>query len=510
MKYTTLIFLFSSSLVLAQPNVEWSYNFGGSGDDRIAGVVQTSDGHYVVAGTTNSSDNDVSANNGIWDVWVAKVNAGGDVLWDHSYGGSIAEDAIDLISTVDGGFAIAGYANSSDGDVGGTNGVRDFWVLKLNSTGTLQWAETFGGSGDDRAYAIDQTSDDGFIVVGYTDSDDGDVTGQHGQDDVWVVKLNSGGALQWQKALGGSSYDEALSVQSTNDGGYILCGRTSSSDGDVSNNIGDYDVWLVKLDASGNIIWEKTIGGTSTDNGIKARQTNDGGYIVTANTWSEDTDVVGAHEDVEMWNVKLDANGNIDWQRPMGGWAGDYAGDVQQADDGGFISVGTTRSDDGDVSGTPSGYDVWMIKSDAMGQIEWEFTTGGGSTEDGYYLAPTMDGGYIIGGQTLSDDGDVPGNYGSRDLWLIKVEPEPVGIEEVPGSMLNVWPIPTHGELNINLPAQGKEVLLEVLDVFGRPCRIITLQASTTSISLAELPCGTYVVRALMPKGVVSKKIVLE
>lgn len=510
MKNITIILSLLSATLFAQPGIEWSYNFGGSGDESIAGVLQTSDGNFVLAGRTNSDDHDISSSHGVWEVWVAKFDASGTILWEHSYGGTLDDTPLELIQTNDGGFAIAGYSNSPDGDVGGTNGVRDFWVLKLNSAGVLEWAETYGGSGDDRAYSIAQTNDDGFIVTGYTNSDDGDVIGQHGQDDLWVIKLSSSGALQWQNTLGGTDSEQGFSVEQTNDGGYMLCGRAGSSDGDVSANYGDWDVWIVKLTSSGSIDWEKNFGGSSTDNGIRARQTADGGFIFTANTWSEDEDVTGAHDDVELWNVKLDATGDIEWQRAMGGWAGDYAGDVWQSADGGFVSVGTTRSDDGDISSTPDGYDVWMIKSDALGVIEWEFTAGGGAQEDGYYLAPTMDGGYIIGGQTLSDDGDVPGNYGSRDLWIIKVEGEPVSVQENRQNEWSVGPVPSDGALFVSLKNPVHNVIIELVDLSGRVVWQSLINGTLQPFQLDAVAPGPYLLRLELEDGVQVRQVVLR
>jgi len=510
MKALIPILIFSATTAFAQPNVQWSQNFGGSGDDNISGVVQATDGNYVMAGTSNSSDGDLSSNSGTWDVWLAKFNNSGTVLWEYSYGGSLADQAIDLISTADGGYAIVGYTNSTDGDVSNTQGLRDVWVLKFDAVGTLQWEETFGGSWNDYGYAIDQTSDGGYIVAGTTQSDDGDVVGQYGQYDVWVIKLSASGSLQWQNTIGGTDYEEARSVEQTSDGGYIVCGRSGSSDGDISVNLGDWDTWVAKLDASGAIVWEKSFGGTSTDYGFQVRQTTDGGYIVAGSTYSEDVDVVGAHDGVELWNVKLDASGNMEWQHPMGGWSSDWGSDILETADGGFLTVGSSRSDDGDLTENRGGLDVWLIKTDAAGSILWQFTTGGTSADEGYYLAPTMDGGYIIGANTLSDDVDVNGNYGSRDIWIVKVEPEPVGIDELSSNEMTVGPVPAKEQVLLTLSQPVQNAPLELVDNSGRTVWRSTMQGTQKMIPLQILVSGVYHLSVQLLNGVMTRRIVVE
>ncbi len=195
---------------------------------------------------------------------------------------------------------------SNDGDVSGNHGIVDSWIVKLNSSGDIIWQKCFGGTDDDVAFSIQQTSDGGFIVAGYTSSNDGDVSGNHGGGDYWVVKLDSSGTIQWQKCLGGTDNDEAKSIQQTSDGGYIVAGETWSNDGDVSGNHGNSDYWVVKLNSSGDIEWQKCLGGTVKDIAKTIQQTSDGGFIVAGYTNSNDGDVSGIHGDYyDFWVVKL-------------------------------------------------------------------------------------------------------------------------------------------------------------------------------------------------------------
>jgi len=183
-----------------------------------------------------------------------------DIEWQRALGGTDYDWASSIQQTSDGGYIVAGYSSSTDGDVTGNHDSTDFWVVKLNSVGTIQWQKALGGTDYDWASSIQQTSDGGYIVAGWSESTDGDVTGNHGYIDCWVVKLNSNGNIQWQKALGGTERDFAYSIQQTADGGYIVAGFTTSTDGDVTGNHGDYDAWVVKLKAGSTGISESFTG----------------------------------------------------------------------------------------------------------------------------------------------------------------------------------------------------------------------------------------------------------
>ena len=273
---------------------------------------------------------------------------------------------------------MAGSTASTDGDVTGSHGgygdsAFDAWVVKLNATGGLVWQKCLGGSDRDGANAVQQTADGGYIVAGITVSTDGDVTGNHGSSDAWVMKLNATGDPVWQRCLGGTSYDEANAVQQTADGGYIVAGETRSADGDVTGNHGGYgDFWVVKLDATGSIVWQKCLGGSGEDIAHAIQQTADGGYLVAGSTQSTNGDVSGVHggygyTPVDVWVVKLDATGGLVWQKCLGGSSSDWAFAARQTADGGYIIAGETYSTDGDVTGFHGDYvDVWVVKLGAV------------------------------------------------------------------------------------------------------------------------------------------------
>ncbi|MBM7560374.1 Ig-like domain-containing protein [Marinitoga litoralis] len=235
--------------------------------------------------------------------------------WQKTFGGSDLDSAHSIEQTTDGGFIVAGYTKSNDGDVTGNHGLYsyDYWIIKLDENGNLEWQKTFGGSDSDSAHSIEQTTDGGFIVAGYTKSNDGDVTGNHGGADYWIIKLDSNGNLEWQKTFGGSNWDYAQSIEQTTDGGFIVAGYTWSNDGDVTGNHGlySYDYWIIKLDENGNLEWQKTFGGSDSDSAHSIEQTTDGGFIVAGSTRSYDGDVTGDKGDYDYWIIKLDESGNL-------------------------------------------------------------------------------------------------------------------------------------------------------------------------------------------------------
>ena len=258
------------------------------------------------------------------------------IEWQKSIGGSTVEEAKSIEQTTDGGYIVAGYTTSNNGDVTGNHGNSDYWVVKLSATGTIQWQKTLGGTADDYAQSIQQATDGGYIIAGYTNSNNGNVTGNHGNYDYWVVKLSAVGTIEWQKTLGGTQNEYAYSIQQTRDGGYIVAGYAASIDGDVTGVQGGFDYWVVKLNSTGTIEWQKTAGGSSADIAFSIRETSDGGYIIVGVTLSNDGDVSGYHGGFgyDSWIVKLSGTGNIQWAKTLGGTNDDIIWSIKQTADG--------------------------------------------------------------------------------------------------------------------------------------------------------------------------------
>ncbi|MCL5036576.1 MAG: T9SS C-terminal target domain-containing protein [Chloroflexi bacterium] len=400
----------------------WDKCLGGTSWEDPRSIQTTTDGGYIVAGGASSNDGDVTDNHGNTDYWVVKLDNAGIIEWQKCLGGTSIDIATSVQQTADGGYIVAGISYSTDGDVTGNHGDFDYWVVKLDDDGNIEWQKCLGGTGDDRAYSIQQTADGGYVVVGEVFSNDGDVTGNHGERDYWVVKLDDEGTIEWQKCYGGSAYDSPNSIQQTADGGYIVAGQTQSNDDDVTGNHGANDYWVVKVDDEGNIEWQKCYGGSGLDYARSVQQTADGGYIVAGGTYSNDDDVSGNHGANDYWVVKVDDDGNIEWQKCLGGTSNDYAWSIQQTADGGYIATGESSSNDDDVTGNHGSNDCWVVKIDDEGNIEWQKSLGGSESDRGRSIRQSIDGGYIVVSETESNDGDVSGNHGNTDYWVVKLD----------------------------------------------------------------------------------------
>jgi len=372
--------IFLCGLAAAEPVLEWEKTFGGANEDRGYSVQQTTDGGYIIAGGT------YSMGAGYADVYLIKTDPSGNLVWQKTFGGADDDYGYSVQQTTDEGYIIAGYTNSLGA------GSYDVYLIKTDSSGNLIWQKTFGGTGWDVSYSVQQTTDGGYIIVGGTDS--------FAFYDVYLIKTDSAGNLIWEKTLGGPIFDEDLevghSVQQTSDGGYIIGGNK------YSISLGGYEVYLIKTDSSGNLIWEKTFGSNSSANSVQ--QTTDGGYIVAG--WYASG---GRYIYYDVYLMKTDPFGNLLWSKTFGGSYDEFGNSVHELIEGGYIIVGSTNSKGaGD-------HDAYLIKTDTSGNLVWEKTFGRASGDWGESVQQTTDGGYIIAGLTESF------GAGSRDVYLLKI-----------------------------------------------------------------------------------------
>jgi len=419
-----IIILFIASVSASQvcsQNLMWQKCLGGSGLDYSYASQQTAEGDYILCGFTDSNNGNVSGLHGGEDIWVQKLDDARNLLWQKCLGGSGMDNGWDIHQISDGNYILTGFTNSNDGDVSGNHGYYDAWIAKIDTSGALLWQKCYGGNNLDEFLSVQQTSDGGFIACGLSNSTNGQVTNNHGGYDFWVVKVDVDGNLVWQKCLGGSADDYGQYAVQTYDGGYIVAGKTGSGDGDVSGYHGNYDLWIVKLDANGNILWQKALGGSEEDGATQVLQTQDGGFITVGYALSTDGNVSGNHGSFDFWTVKLDASGNIEWQNCLGGSGMEIARSIQQTPDGGYIAAGSTGSNNGDIAGNHGGEDGWIVKLDSAGNIIWQKCLGGDYNDYMRSVTQTFDGGYFAAGYTFSDDGDVTGNHGTSDSWAVKL-----------------------------------------------------------------------------------------
>jgi hypothetical protein len=370
------------------PDTEWDTTFGGSESDAVYSVQQTTDGGYVIAGVT------YSYGAGEADFYLVKTDASGNVAWERTFGDTGNDWARSVQQTADGGYIVAGTTRA----YGTVN--ADFYLVKADASGNMTWEQTYGGSGSDNAFSVQQTADGGYIVLGETRS-----YGAGGYD-FYLMKTDALGNMEWQQTFGGSDDDWAKSVQQTADGGYIMTGYTQSY---ATVNA---DLYLVKADASGNMTWEQTFSANDDNLGYSVQQTTDGGYIIGGQTANCSVDWYG------VYLVKTDDAGNMEWDSTFAGDDYDEAYSVQQTADGGYIIAGVTWS-----YGAGEG-DFYLIKTDASGNMEWQKTIGGLNDEYAESVWQTTDGGYIVAGDTWSF------GAGGEDAYLAKVSPwinTPVG-----------------------------------------------------------------------------------
>ncbi|CAN5296534.1 hypothetical protein BH09BAC1_BH09BAC1_12460 [soil metagenome] len=405
------------------PVTEWQKTLGGGANEQCYSAIQTADGGYALAGYTYSSDGDVTGQHGMHDVWVVKLSCTGALQWQRTYGGTNSDYGWSIIQTFDGGYAVAGSTESNDGDVNGNHGVIDVWVLKLTGSGGIEWQRTLGGSVYEQANSIVQTADSGFVIAGYTTSTDGDITLNHGNEDFWVVKLSTTGVLQWEKTYGGTNNDRAYSIINTSDGGYAVTGYATSNNYDVVGSHGSYEFWVIKISSTGVLQWQKPLGGNSAETGRSIIQTIDGGYVAAGYTQSNNGDVSGNQGGNDYWVVKLDATGSIEWQRCLGGTDEDIAFSVVQDADTGYTVLGYSRSIDGFVTGFQGNYDYWMAKLTVSGSLLWQKAVGGSDIDYGLSLISTRDGGHLTAGVSYSSNGNVTGQQGNGDFWAVKFAP---------------------------------------------------------------------------------------
>jgi len=481
----------------AQPTIQWQKTYGGSSYDGARSIHQTTDGGFIMAGTTLSMDGDILGNHGGDDVWVVKLTTTGSIQWKKAIGGTNNDGAYSISPTHDGGYFVAGYTASNNFDISGNHGgLSDGLVVKLSSTGSIEWQKSIGGSGQDQIWSAQQTSDLGYILAGRSNSVDGDLSSNNGLLDFWVIKLNELGAIQWQKSLGGSKDDMARSVKQTLDGGYIIVGQTASTDGDVTGLHGNMDFWVVKLSPSGAMEWQKALGGTAGDIANDVIETIDGNYIVVGYVGSHNSGDVTGHAELalfDFWTVKLNNSGELVWQKTAGGTLPDYARSVVPAVGGGYLIAGTAYSNDGDIQGNHGKEDFWIIKIDEQGELVWQQPYGGTKEDNCFAICLTDDNGFALAGYSLSTNGDLSGslNRGEYDFWVLKLSPEPSTPTNTPlTTQITLYPNPAHNAITLQTPSASTTLNVTIYDLLGR------------TLLREEIPNGGQLNIAALQKGV--------
>jgi hypothetical protein len=422
--------------------VDFVKTYGGSNQDDAVDIIEATDGGYIVLGSTRSTDGDIDGRTGNdFDYWLLKISENGDKIWSKTYGGTGSDVATSISPTRDGGYILSGHSESSDGDASANAGFQDFWILKIDVSGGLEWEKNFGFPGQDQAYKVLQTSEGNYFVSGYFDigacDPDPNVIcpgndfqgagqntrgGRHGVGEFWGILLDANGNKIWRRYFGGSNNDRSYDAVQTQDGGFLLTGASESFDFDITDNKGSYDFWAVRLSPTGEKLWAKSFGGSEIEIGYAMTKTQDGNYIMVGDSRSMDGDVSTNNGNADAWVIKFNDNGVIIWEKSFGGSAFDSARSIDQMPDGNFVLSGSTRSNDGDISSNKGQNDQWIFTIDTEGTIIYETTIGGSELDLGNGVIYTSDNKIVAVGNTESNNGDILSNKGSKDFVVIKIK----------------------------------------------------------------------------------------
>ena len=477
--HSRCIFYFFILLTLVLSNgasaqITFEKTYGGTDEDIGRSVQQTSDNGYIIAGSTESFGA------GSTDVYLIKTNSIGDTLWTKTYGGTDADFGYSVQQTNDNGYIIVSGTESFGA------GSTDVYLIKTNANGDTLWTKTYGGIDWDESYSIQQTSDNGYIIAGSTVSGPGNV-------DVYLIKTNENGDTLWTKTYGDTDEDWGYSVQQTLDNGYIIAGYTNSF------GAGEMDVYLIKTNANGDTLWTKTYGGIYSEGSFSVQQTTDGGYIIAGYT------IFGATPDVYL--IKTNESGDTLWTKTYGGTLIDYGNSVQQTSDGGYIISGAAESFGA------GNYDAYLIKTNESDDTLWTKTYGGTDEDQGRSVQQTSDGGYIIAGGTESF------GAGGLDVYLIKtdVNGNVSGIFNNSFSkkdVINIYPNPNKGVFNLAVNTPDKcNLVIELMNVYGQIVYknyVKNILKFNDEIDVSELSKGVYYLRLKTENGIRVKKLIIQ
>lgn len=384
-------------------------------------LIKTRDHGYLVGARTGSSNGDATGSQGLFKPWTVKLDSSRAYQWSKNSGtGQLPSLYGSVIEATGGGYIMVGA--SPDGDDSTYNEDSQLLLTRFGDDGTLTWEKRYGGSNSDRGYSIAKNGTGGYLVTGMTLSSDGDaVSPSKGSRDLWIINIDQAGNLLWEKKFGGSGNDYGRIIKSTADGGFIIGASTTSADGDVSGAKGGEDIWLLKLNAAGNVEWQKVYGGASIDLLYDLVQDFDGGFVFAGETFSVDGNVTGNHGQNDGWIVKLNSTGNIVWQETVGGTLADVVTAITVVPGPYYVVAGNSTSSDGDLNQNYGGDDIFLAKFDGSGTLMWTTHYGGSDRDQAYSILPDNNGEFIILGETQSNNGDVSGNKGFSDLWLFAV-----------------------------------------------------------------------------------------
>jgi len=413
---------------------EWGY-----------GLDTSADGNVTVCGVAYPDDSIDLGHLGNGDVWVIRFDKNSTVLWEKLIGGNETDYALSIRNLPDGGAALIGTTGSFNGDVSDYHGNGDMWVVNLGPDGNIRWERALGETNTDEGSDLVVLPDGHIIVCGYSMSSR---TG-----DLWMLRLDSKGNIIWQRAYGSDGRDSGTSIITTSDGSLVACGNTNSTDNATSPGTTSSDIWVLKTDLNGTPLWDYSYGGSSLDWGHSVIELTSGDLMVAAVTASSDGDVSNNHGAGDIWLLRLDPEGNLIWEKSFGGSFSDNVWKLEPAAGGGAYFVGDSYSVDGDFSGNHGEADLVIGEVDENGTLLWHRLIGGSSVDRGSWVGKTDTGTLMITGMTASSDGDLSGNHTSGDLWVLEVQGNE---DKTPFNVLSIGPLGGDGPVPTDPDGDGK------------------------------------------------------
>ena len=412
-----------SDLTFLENSIKVIEIIGGSEEDIVKKVVATNDGGFVLVGNTKSIDGYFEIKDRIGnDVFLIKFDLEGQIEWINTYGGSDDDVGNDVIETEDGQFYLIGYSKSSNGDASINKGQHDNWLIKIDSKGKLIWEKSYGFAGHDHAYNIIKTNDGGLFFNGFIDVTASQGEGaslRHGVGEFWCHKVDMNGEIIWRRYFGGSNNDRSYDAIETSDGGFILVGTSESQDVEKTISFGSYDIWVIKISSSGNLIWEKSYGGSAIDEGVKIIKSQDDNYMIIGNTNSKIIEGVNTIGNNDFLMIKINSSGTVLNMFRHGSTEFDYAKDIIQTKDGSYFITGYSRNPKNIEGASLKNNAVFLIQTQRSGIIQNAWQLNGENEDLGYSISQLNNGSIVLVGTTESIDSDfIYKKTTSKDIFI--------------------------------------------------------------------------------------------
>ncbi len=503
------IFIFLISNLLTAQDIEWQQVLGGVHSEYLYDVKATPDYGFLLIGSSFSEDsgNKAEKGQGDLDYFLWKMDEAGKMEWQKTFGGSGSDYLYSASLTQEGGYILGGSSDSPKSGDKQENGFgnMDFWILKLDPAGEEEWQITLGGIGNDQLQSIQQTPDGGFIIGGSSDSSpikdsEGATIGNKSEEskgslDYWIIKLSASGELEWEKTFGGMFSDQLKSILII-EGGYLVGGTSNSiiSGNKSAKELGMNDYWVIKLDADGNQQWQRAYGGEGDESLAKILETENGYLIAGSSNSSPLGRSGGASNGTDFWLVEIDKLGEVNWDNTydIGQW--DMLVNVTKSEDNTFLLGGYASTETlGKRTDNKGINDYVAIKINHRGEMLWSRNIGGNGTDQLKGLTQTRDGGYILAGNSdskKSDDKD-KASIGGNDYWVVKLGNEKKQVEE--RQLVDIYPNPTYQYTNIIISKEFKEAEVQVFNLNGQKLQSNKLPYRSTPIDLQSYPPGVYI-----------------